>query len=57
MSFVAALLPTKLPGSYEKCSRPLNVLPPLLIVVTIAAPGEFISTSLPSELTDTSSLA
>src|SRR5439155_26112722 len=57
MSDAAALLPTKLPGSYVRCSSPLNWFPPLLIVVTIAAPPEFISTSLPSAPTDTSSLA
>jgi len=57
MSAVSPLLPTNEPGSYDTCSSPLNALPPLLIVVTMDAPGEFISTSLPSALTDTSSFA
>jgi len=51
------LSPTQLPGSYVMCSRPLNVFPPLLIVVTMAAPPPFISTSLPSALTVISSFA
>jgi hypothetical protein len=35
----------------------LNVLPPLLIVDTTAAPGVFISTSPPPAATETSSFA